>query len=705
MMDLRIQTSLLAGILAIAITATVLLRPSRRRIHWQFGLFGLTVAAWYLTTFLAAALSNTTFWARLNHVAAVLLPLAALRFFRTFVEEEPRRLLMLRRIAGGLGLCLIAVALTPFYNHPIVSGILFVYVATLFVAGLWMIYTRSAGLTSRFEQARLRYLVWVGALAATFTIIDYLSYVVLKIPPVGTVLALIFLYVLSQAILHFRLLDMYELAARLTILTALAFTIAGIYAVLLIYAGEMFFVHAVVASLALLLVFDPARAKLEEKFLQFLFRERYDLEQTLLELRLQLVHILELKAVVDALLAGLERSRRFTHACVYLTSEDMHSFNLSGYFGPAPVEHIEMAPARPLLDRYEQTDVLVIEALDLEIEDYRTRRDNRALETVQEVVQTLDAMNASVCFALRNQQEMFGFLCVRDERVRDAFSPEEIQLLGGLAAQLVIATENSRLYQHMKERDRLAALGEMAAGLAHEIRNPLGAIKASAQYLSEPEAESVQNTSREFLDIIVDETDRLNRVLSSFLDFARPSQGMPEPTDVNAAVRRTLQVLNTEYAHDEGILQKLNLADDLPQVRVDIEQLRQVLINLIRNAFQAMAGMGELTIATKLIHRRHVDGEAKPWVEIRVSDTGPGIPRRVLSNLFVPFVTTREQGTGLGLAISHRIITASGGHIEVRTQDGAGTTFLIRLPVAEKTTSIQPPGLGADVPTNTALSR
>lgn len=705
-MELRTQTSLLASVLAFAITATVLLRPRRRRIHWDFSIFGLVVGGWYLTTFLSGVFTTNTLWARIDRVAAVLLPLAALRFFRAFVEDEPRRLLMLRRLALAAGMALVAIALTPFFKHIAISSIVFIYVVTLLVAGLWMIYERSAGMASRFEQARLRYLVLVGALAATFTVIDYLPYVGLNIPPVGTVLTLIFLYVLSQSILHFRLLDMYELAARLTILTVLAFTIAGIYAVLLNFAGERFFLHAVVASLALLLVFDPARAKLEEKFLQFLFRERYDLEQTLQETRLQLAHILELRAVVQALLAGLERSRRFTHASIYLTSEDMHSFNLAGHFGPTPVEHIEMAPARPLLDRIETDDALVIEALELEIEDYRTRNDNRALETVQEVVQTMEAMNASVCLALRNQQEVFGFMCVRDERVRDAFSPEEVQLLQGLAAQLVIAAENSRLYQHMKERDRLAALGEMAAGLAHEIRNPLGAIKASAQYLGEPEAEVPVTTGKEFLDIIVDETDRLNRVLSSFLDFARPSQGDPEPTDVNAAVKRTLQVLNTEYNQESAVEQHLQLAEALPQVRVDIEQLRQVLINLVRNAFQAMDGRGKLVIETKLIHRRHVDGEAKPWVEIRVSDTGPGIPRRVLSNLFVPFVTTREQGTGLGLAISHRIITASGGHIEVRTQDGAGTTFLIRLPVADKPSTLQPPGPGGkDVPSNVALSR
>jgi signal transduction histidine kinase len=234
----------------------------------------------------------------------------------------------------------------------------------------------------------------------------------------------------------------------------------------------------------------------------------------------------------------------------------------------------------------------------------------------------------------------------------------------------------------MKERDRLASLGEMAAGLAHEIRNPLGAIKASAQFLAEPsasgEAGHHEPTGLEFLNIIVEEVDRLNRVVSSFLDYARPSQlGDANPIDVNATVRRTVQLLGPQFG--AGIEPSVDLESDLPRVRIDAERLRQVVINLALNAVQAMEGQGRVDVRTRSVQR-----DAQSWVEVHVADTGPGIPPRVLKNLFVPFVTTKDRGTGLGLAISQRIVNAAGGHIEARSSAGIGTTFVVRLPAVDE---------------------
>jgi signal transduction histidine kinase len=246
-----------------------------------------------------------------------------------------------------------------------------------------------------------------------------------------------------------------------------------------------------------------------------------------------------------------------------------------------------------------------------------------------------------------------------------------------LATQVAVTVENSQLYQQMKEKDRLAALGEMAAGLAHEIRNPLGSIKASAQYLSET---SEQPEGRgEFLDIIVDEVDRLNRVVSSFLDYARPPHTDPEPIYVNSAVQLTLQFLRPECDSAEVDLH-ITMDPDLPKVRIDIEHLRQVLINLVQNAVQAMASGGDIYVETRTQDRFRIGGGARRWVQISVRDTGPGMAPNLLANLFVPFVTTKQQGTGLGLSISQRIVSEAGGRIEVRSRQGFGTTFVVLLP-------------------------
>ena len=674
-MDVRTQTSFLAAVISLAIGASVLMRGRRRRVHWLFGIFALTLTAWYLSTFLDR-LSGLELFARTNLVFAVTLPVAGVQFFRAFIGVENRPSIAVHRASIAVGTILVIVALTPFFDHIVLRGAIFVYVATVLVAMLAMLWARSRSVRSRFEGARLRYLAWVGGLATVFALADYLPLVGLEIPPVGTVLSLVFLYVLSQSILRYRLLDLYELAGRLTVLTALSFTLACIFWVLVELAGGRFFLHSVVAALVVLLVFDPVRSRVEDKINQIFFKERFDLEKTVQESRFRLAHVLEIDDLVRTVLDGLERSRRVTHASIYLVDEDMRGYRLAGHVGPQPVPRIDIAPARPFLDRVQRDQALVLEALERELEDQRETDEDREAETVFEVLQTLDAMHASVCAAIRSDQgHLYGLLAIRDERLRDAFAPEEIQLIRGLAAQAAIAVENSRLYERLKERDRLAALGEMAAGLAHEIRNPLGAIKASAQFLEEGD-----ESPREFTDIIVEEVNRLNRVVSSFLDYARPSKGDPSPTDVNGAVQRTMQLLTPEIQEAQVRL-RLDLGET-PPVRIDVEQLRQVLINLVRNAIQAMESGGDLIVRT-VAHPTEDAGDVPgPWLEIHVADTGPGIPQKVQETLFVPFVTTKDRGSGLGLAISQRIVTAAGGRIEVRSHSGTGTTFIVRLPTS-----------------------
>jgi signal transduction histidine kinase len=330
-------------------------------------------------------------------------------------------------------------------------------------------------------------------------------------------------------------------------------------------------------------------------------------------------------------------------------------------------------------------------------------------------VEALGPFKSSVILAIRGDaEELVGLMCVADDRVRDAFIPEEAALLETVAAQMGVAIANSRIYARMKDRDRLAALGSMAAGLAHEVKNPLGAIKGAAQLLEElgvGGAKEPDPTVKEFLGIILEETDRLNRVVGSFLDYARPHAGNPVPVDVNAAVRRTVQILSSQQ--EDGLDVRLELSEPLPRARIDPEKLRQVLLNLVHNAIHAMDGHGRVTVATT--HRRAArgawaapppsdragavrDGDTSAEVvEISVHDTGPGISQKVLKNLFVPFFTTKEKGTGLGLAISQSIVQNAGGSIYVQSQAGMGSKFVISLPTAPEAlptplpSAIEPP--------------
>lgn len=677
-MDLRTQASLVAAVLSMALGTSVVLRSRRRRVHWLFGSFALALALWYLSTFLLRIFGGVP-WARVNLVCAILLPLAGVQFFRAFLARHDRRMRQLSTASVVAALLVLALVFTPLARGAVLRTAIFVSVTVFMFTALTLLFLRARTARSRFDAARMRFLALVGALAAVFTLVDYLPYVGIDIPPVGTVLVLIFLYILSESVLQHRLIDLYELTGRLAVLTALSFTLAGIFWMLFYIAGGRFFLHSVVAALVVLLLFDPIRTRVQRDISQFFFRERFRFEQALLHLRRRIARVLEIPELSRLLLDGLERSRRVTHASIYLVDEEGHGYDLVGHVGPEPPRRIELAPARPLVDRLSREGALVLEPLQRELAERRKRGEDREAETLYEIVQTMEAMAASLCLPIQSEQgDMYGLLCVRDERLEDAFTPEEVQLLAGLAAYAAIAVENSRLYRRMKERDRLAALGEMAAGLAHEIRNPLGAIKASAQYLSE---EDEQSTGREFLDIIVDEVDRLNRVVSSFLDYARPSAGDPAPINVNDTVQRTLQLLASE-CDAARVNTHVTLDPDLPPARIDVEQLRQVLINLVQNALHAMEGGGALFVETAARARAHLGGRQRREIEIRVRDTGPGIDEGILAHLFVPFATTKNQGTGLGLAISQRIVSAAGGTIEVRSVQREGTTFTIRLPAS-----------------------
>ncbi len=693
--------------LSAAIGASVMLRGRRRRVHTLFMIFSTALAAWYLSTFFALVFAREpgaeayeSVSRRVNLACAVLLPVATAHFFRAFVAPNDRRATWFVRFALFSSMVLASLSLTPIYRHKAVGAFVLVYVSVLLALALAQLFAVRASYRSRHEAERLRYLALVGALAAVFTILDYLPYIGLDIPPVGTVLTLAFLYALSQSIVRFRLLDLYELAGRLGLLLVVSFALATVFLFLVEVAKGWFFLHSVVASMALLLLYDPVRQRLESRIAQFFFPDRYDLEKTLIDLRRRLAHTLEADAVPTVIVAGLESSRRATQVSLYLADPDALGFDLAGSFGAPVAQRLEHGAIRPLLDRIARDDSVTLENLERELEEMAESGESRELAMTRDIVHLLDSLKASVALSIRGERDLYGLLFVQDERMRDAYSPREVALLSGVASQAVTTLENSQVYRRMKDRDRLAALGEVAAGLAHEVRNPLGAIKASAQYLAESmatiasSARSAQSLSpsesdNEFLRIIIDEVDRLNGVVSSFLDYARPSKGDPTPTDVNLVVKKTLQLYATEC--EEGdVEQVLSLATDLPPARVDAEQLRQVLINLVQNALQAMSGPGKLSIATVQREWSETPGAAlASWVEVRVSDTVPGIPQRVLANLFVPFVTTKEQGTGLGLAISQRIVTSAGGQIDVRSHSGVGTTFVVRLPVANDTGAIR----------------
>jgi len=690
--DLRPKTILFCAVLALAIALSVLLR-GRRAVHWLFAAFAADIALWYGSQSLAGFF-RADLWERVTGVLTVLMPQFAVHLFQNVMPLEagsatPR----LPRSAALIGLPMLVLSVSPYHDRPFALGAVYTYFFGLLAAALITLARRGQRSPSRAIRDRVRFLVAVGAAATTFSLADFLSYLGVHLPPIGAVLAIVFLFVLAESVTRPRLADIYELAGRLMVSTALAFCLAAIFYFFVMVLGgfDTMYLNAVLASIVFLVLFEPLQTEVQTRIHQFFFRERYDLETSVADLRKRLAHVLEVDEMVATLMQGFDRSHRVTTAALYLRDQDGDGFDLVGSFGAAVPRRVESLGARPLLDRLEKEGALSLEEI--------AREANKSDAAVQAAAGTLGALQSAVTLIVRGEEEGgVALLFVADDRVRDAFTPEEISLLETVATQIGVVVANSRVYSRMKERDRLAALGSMAAGLAHEVKNPLGAIKGAAQLLEEVGTNAGEDpTAREFVGIILEEVNRLDRVVGSFLDYARPHAGNPIPLDLNAAVRRTVQILSSQIT-DGSVEVRQELAELLPRTRMDPEKFRQVLMNLMQNAIQAMDGQGKITVSTSVrrsargrvappdgsvpISRRSLSDEAE-LVEVGVRDTGPGISPKVLRNLFIPFFTTKSKGTGLGLAISQSIVQNAGGTIEVHSQPGDGTTFTIVLPAAD----------------------
>jgi two-component system nitrogen regulation sensor histidine kinase GlnL len=234
-----------------------------------------------------------------------------------------------------------------------------------------------------------------------------------------------------------------------------------------------------------------------------------------------------------------------------------------------------------------------------------------------------------------------------------------------------------RLYEDASRRQRLALIGTMAAGVAHEIRNPLASIKGAAQFVQKDlEGTPGKEDAKEYLKLLVGEVDRLNGVVESFLTYARPMDPRRQEAVLDGFLRDLLRLHAASLP--ASIQVETSFDPDLPPVRIDQALLTNAVTNAIRNAVEVMPEGGTLRIRT-----RAVASALRSWAAIEIEDTGPGIPRGEIDRIFQPFYTTKAKGTGLGLAIALRILEAHGGDISVENLEPRGCrfTFLLPLPI------------------------
>jgi signal transduction histidine kinase len=297
-------------------------------------------------------------------------------------------------------------------------------------------------------------------------------------------------------------------------------------------------------------------------------------------------------------------------------------------------------------------------------------------------VTMIDA-NEFVCVPLIVEDEAIGAICADNVYSRKPITEEQVELLSVFANRAALAIANAEAYKKLEEKnqqlkeaqerlvrsERLAVIGNMAAYIAHEIRNPLVTIGGFARAILRNSIDNAQ--VRQNVKIIVDEVGRLEKILANIMDFSKPVEVVKVASQINELLENTCYLMEPYFKNGRiQVIKKLNKM--IPKIVVDPTQMKQVFLNLIKNAVESMPDGGKLTVETVVEDK---------YIKINISDTGEGMTTEVMQNLFVPFFTTKVDGTGVGLAVSQKIIDDHGGFIKMKSVLKEGTTFSIYLPI------------------------
>lgn len=666
-LNVRTQALLLTALVALVLAVVVWTRKERSRTKLPFSLVNLFVVLW-AASYLALKFTGDHWFLRAFASAGMFLPPAYLYLTYSYLYR--------RNVAIEIVLVILFAAAATFAVTSFIPSIdAAMHLVSWFppgtrtirlAAAMAAIGAPSLALTTfrlirePVAAMKRRYLgLWVASLA---TVTAGCADQAMGGGPLGPVALMLYHYYLFQSLVRYRAFSPGYAFGRVILLATsgmFLFIVYGLFVYFVRPSPILFAFHTLVVAFMLMVIYEPMFVGLAARAREWVVGERGELGRRIDDLLADLSETFSLEDIGDFLVRRVSAQLHLSDAAVYVVKDDESLELLAATLGAPPLAERGMLTD---IEDAEQTSHSIEQLVQRASECYPGPERDRCLG----LIQLMENCRGRWLIVMRHRGELVGLYVIAAAGLPD-YGARSDELPAAIADQAAVRILNARIYQKLRAQDRMATLGQLAASLAHEIRNPLSSMKGAAQYLAD---EVPGGPAREFIDIILDEAKRLNNVLTRFLDYARPFALRRTETAVRPVVDSTLALLQEgEMPRDVAV--RVEYADEVSAWSLDQDQLRQVLINLVKNAWQAQPGGGSIDVRVGVEHDA---------LRIDVADRAPAIPAAERDKLFVPFFTTKAGGSGLGLPISLRIVQAHGGTLTAASREGGGNVFTLRIP-------------------------
>lgn len=652
---------------------------------WAWSLFGRD---------LAYEKATALFFVRLSYVGTIFLPPLFSHFVNSLLKFKKKGLIA---AFYSFSVALLIVDFTPLLIEDVKPILSFRYYGvpgpaypfyTVFLIGVMSyslyILIKYFKISEGQTRNQIKYLLFGTLIGFSGGITTFLPAFNIEVFPFGFYFVSFYVVIISYAIVKHRLMDItivFKKGTTYIFLLILLFIPLLLVSVVSqkLYFGKISYLHSFIVFSLLFLaatLFGRIKPRAEKVIEQMFFKDRYDYRETLGNFSKAMVSILDLQSLLKRIMETITQTMGVEKASLFLVNEEKGGYNLCESKNVRITTSTQHLPQDDPLPLYLQKigEIIIREEL----------AKGANISELDEVVKEMSLLESEVSIPFISKGQLIGMINLGYKFNKDIYSHEDVELLNTLANQAAIAIENARLYEDLKRSktyvrraDRLASLGTLTAGLAHEIRNPLVAIKTFTHLL--PDRLDDEEFREQFLKIASSEVDRISLLVTELLDFARPSDPKLELENTNTILDGMILLVSTETKKKKIDIIK-SYASDLPLIQMDREQIKQVFLNILINGIQATSENGQITVKT----RSFMKPGGEPHVQIEFTDTGCGIPSEHLEEIFNPFFTTKDTGSGLGLSISHQIVQDHRGYIDVESQLDKGSSFFINLPVNQK---------------------